>query len=432
MKQFPKDFFWGAATSAHQVEGNNVNNWSQWERENAGRLAKEAKDKWQDWQKEKFPEMFNPENYISGRACDHYNRYEEDFDLAQSSGHNAHRFSIEWSRIEPEEGKFNEKEIEHYRKVILALRKRNIEPFATLWHWTNPLWLEEKGGCESKKFPFFFSRYAQYVVKNLGESVKFWITLNEPTSVIAASYCIGNWPPQKKNLIVAWKLYGNFARAHIEAYKIIRLISKDARVGFANALHSFEPYRKNSWLDKLSVAVGLYFVNKRMLNLTKGYNDFLTVQYYFHNRFKFPRKIRLGDKPVNDLNWEIYPEGLYHVLKWLKEYNLPIYVTENGLADADEKRADFIKNHLQWIKKAIDEGADVRGYFYWSLMDNFEWDKGFWPRFGLVEIDYQTLERKPRKSFYAYEEIIKNNGLITNVIPSARPPARQEAEESKS
>lgn len=413
--KLPKDFLWGAATSSHQVEGNNRNNWSEWEKKNAKRLADEARTKWSDWQKEKFPEMFNPENYISGRACDHYNRYEEDFDLVKEGGHNAHRFSIEWSRIEPEEGKFNEAEIEHYRKAISALQERNIEPFVTLWHWTNPLWLEKRGGCASRKFPYYFSRYAKFVAKNLKDQIKFWVTLNEPTSVIAASYTIGIWPPQKNNLFIAWRLFNNFAKAHTQGYEAIHEISKNAQVGFANVLHSFEAYRESSWMDHLMKKAGIYIANKKFFKMTLGFNDFLAVQYYFHNRFRFPKKIRLGDKPVSDLNWEIFPRGIYYILRWIKKYNLPIYITENGLADAaDEKRTQFIKEHLFWIKQAMKEGADVRGYFYWSLLDNFEWDKGFWPRFGLVEIDYKTLERKPRKSFYVYKEIIKNNGLNTN------------------
>lgn len=410
--QFPRGFLWGAATSSHQVEGGNFNNWSEWEKKNAERLAKEAGKKWQDWQQKRFPEMFDPQNYISGRACDHYNRFEEDFDLAKAGGHNAHRFSIEWSRIEPEEGKFDVKEIEHYRQVILALRKRNIEPFVTLWHWTNPVWLEKKGGCESKNFAFYFARYAKYAAENLKDQVDFWITLNEPTSVIAVSYATGIWPPQKRNPLIAWKLFKNFSKAHIQGYKAIHEVSKEAKVGFANVLHSFEAYRENSWLDHLMKKIGIYISNKKLLKMTLGFNDFLTVQYYFHNRFKFPRKIRLDDKPVSDLNWEIYPQGIYFILKWLKKYNLPIYITENGLADADNtRREEFIREHLFWVQKAIQEEVDVRGYFYWSLLDNFEWDKGFWPRFGLIEIDYKTLERKPRKSFYAYRKIIKNNGL---------------------
>ncbi len=408
--QFPKSFLWGAATSAHQVEGGTMNNWSEWEQASAGRLAEEAKMKWDLWQQEKFPEMFESENYVSSKACDHYNRFREDFDLAKNLGHNAHRFSIEWSRIEPEEGKFDEREIEHYRQVIRAIKERGMEPFVTLWHWTNPLWLEAKGGCESFEFAKYFVQYAEYVVSQLGDEVKYWITLNEPTSVIASGYVSGNWPPQKKNYFSAFKLYSVFSKAHRNAYDRIHEIVPDAKVGFANILHSFEAYSEKSLLDWLMVKVGRYIINKRILNLTRGKNDFLTVQYYFHNRFKFPKKVHLHDKQETDLGWEIFPEGIYHIIKRLKKYNLPIYITENGLADKDDsKRVAFIKDHLKWIHKSIEEGADVRGYFYWSLLDNFEWDKGFWPRFGLVKVDYQTLERTVRSSALEYKKICESN-----------------------
>lgn len=406
--RFPDSFLWGAATSAHQVEGGNRNDWSEWEKKNAEKLSEEAKNKWEKWQQEKFPEMFKSENYISGRACDHYNRYETDLDIARELSHNAHRFSIEWSRIEPEEGKFDDQEIEHYQKVIQAIKNRGMEPFVTLWHWTIPLWLEKKGGCENRKFPEYFSKYSKYVAQKLGKEVKFWITLNEPTSIIASSYITGVWPPQKKSFWKAWKLYKIFAKAHVEAYKNIHKIDENSQVGFANILHSFEPYRRRWFLDELMVRMGKYLTNRRMINLTEGYNDFLTVQYYFHNRFRFPKKVRSENLPVSDMNWEIFPHGIYRIIKKLKEHNLPIYVTENGLADADDsKRWSFIFHHLWEIRQAIKDGADVRGYFYWSLLDNFEWDKGFWPRFGLVEVDYKTMERKIRPSAWEYAKICK-------------------------
>lgn len=389
------------------MEGGNVNDWTEWEHKNAKRLAEEAGGKWLSWQQKKFPEMFHWENYVSGRTCDHYNRFKEDFDLAKVGGHNAHRFSIEWSRIEPEEGKFDSGAIGHYHSVIRALKERGLEPFVTLWHWTLPLWLEQKGGVASKEFPFYFCRYVEKIVSCYKEDVKFWITLNEPTSVIACGYLIGVWPPGKRNFFLANRVYKILAKAHNLAYERIHNLSSDCCVGFANVIHSFKPYRKNNLLDKIAVFLGKYFANERMLRLTKEHNDFLTAQYYFHNRLKFPKKVRLGDKSVSDLNWEIYPEGIYDVLCDLKKYGKPIYITENGLADAtDRQREKFIEDHLFWVHKAIQEGVDVRGYFHWSLMDNFEWDKGFWPRFGLVKVDYKTLERIPRKSFYYYRDFI--------------------------
>lgn len=410
--KFPEGFLWGAATSAHQVEGGTKNDWTAWEKKNANRLASEAKSKWAHWQQQKFPEMFDPQNYISGRACDHYSRFEEDLDIAQSLGHNAHRFSIEWSRIEPQEGKFDEKEIEHYRKVLKAIRVRGMEPFVTLWHWTLPVWLSKKGGALNKEFPIYFEKYTQRIIEELRGEVHFWITLNEPTSVTGASYGNGVWPPQKKNPLLALKVFKNLSKAHVLAYQKIHEISKSAHVGFVNILNYIEPNDKKSVLDKLSVKIGNYFSNKKFFNLTVGYNDFLAFDYYFHHRIKFPCFRKNENKELTDLGWEIYPEGIYHILKDLKKYNLPIYLTENGIADVeDAKRKKFIKDHLCWIHKAIQENVDVHGYLYWSLLDNFEWDKGFWPRFGLVEVDYKTMERKVRPSAWEYAKICKNNSL---------------------
>ncbi len=411
--KFPEGFLWGAATSAHQVEGDNHNDWSEWEKTSLKLKVQSAKLRnWPNFILENYPNPLQTENYISGRACDHYNRYEEDFDIAKSLGHNAHRFSIEWSRVEPKEGKFDEKEIEHYRQVIKALRVRGIEPFVTLWHWTNPVWLAKIGGPESKKFPFYFARYAKFVVENLKDSVQFWITLNEPTSVIGAAYTAGIWPPQKKNPLAALRVFRQLSNAHNQAFNGIHKISKNAKVGFANVLNFVEPFNKNSILDNLLVKIANYFSNKKFLNLTKNRHDFLAAQYYFHRRIKFPGKTKNENKEISDMGWEIYPEGIYHILRDLKKYNKPIYITENGLADAkDEKREKFIKEHLFWVHQAIKDGVDVRGYLYWSLLDNFEWDKGFWPRFGLVEVNYETMERKIRPSAEVYADICKNNKL---------------------
>lgn len=414
--KFPEGFLWGASTSAHQVEGGTKNQWTEWEKENAKRLAEEAKTYWQPWQQERFPEMFESRNYVSGSACDHYNRYAEDFDIAKNLNNNAHRFGIEWSRIEPEEGKFDEKEVEHYRQVIHALKERGMEPFVCLWHWTNPVWLEEKGGCESSEFPKYFARYAKLMAEKLGDGVGFWLTINEPMSVIANCYMQGNWPPQKKNPISAYRALKILSRAHKEAYKEIHAVNDGAKVGFAHICMYFDPRNKKSLLDKLAVKVAEYFSNKKFINLTRGHNDFLALQYYFHNRISFFGGIDNRNESVTDLGWEIYQEGIYHLLKWMNSYGLPIYVTENGLADRDDKkRMAFIEDGLKWIHRAIEEGVPVKGYFHWSLLDNFEWDKGFWPRFGLVEIDYATMGRKVRKSALEYAEICRKNGLETDI-----------------
>ncbi len=378
--KFPKGFYWGAATSAYQVEGG-INNC--------------------DWAKV-FP---------AGLACDHYNRYEEDFDIAKSLGHNAHRFSIEWSRIEPEERKFNEKEIEHYRNVIKALRARGIEPFVTLWHWTLPYWVAEKGGWEKRKTIKYFLRYAEKIVKELGDDVKFWITLNEPEIFSGNSYLKGIWPPQKKNLISYLFVMRNLIKAHQKSYKIIKKINPAAQAGIAKNNIYFEAYKNriaNRFLKKfIDWWWNFYFLNK-----IKNQQDFIGLNHYFHNRINYGFN-KNENKMVSDMGWELYPEAIYYVLKDLKKYNKPIYITENGLADAaDKNREWFIKESLKNIHQATQEGVDVRGYLYWSLLDNFEWDKGFWPRFGLVEINYQTMERKIRSSAYEYAKICKNNGFV--------------------
>lgn len=394
--KFPLNFYWGAATSAHQVEGNNNNDWTEWEKANAQRLAQEAPHKWQKWQQEKFPEMFEPSNYISGRACDHYHRYEQDFDIAKSLGQNAHRFSIEWSRIEPKEGKFNQAEIEHYRQVILALRQRDLEPFVVLYHWTLPIWLAKKGGWLNPKAPYYFDRYVKIAAENFFEQVNFWLTVNEPDVYISHSYLKGVWPPQEKSIFKYFKVLNNLAKAHQMAFQSLHLIDLNCQVGIA----------KNNIYFK-NIPLARYFWNDYFLKKIKDQQDFIGLNYYFCRCF--PKKKNLS---ISDLSWQIEPQGIYYVLKALKKYNKPIYITENGLADAkDEKRAKFIKEHLYWVHQAIQEGIDVRGYFYWSLLDNFEWDKGFWPRFGLVEVDYKTMERRIRPSAWEYAKICKSNAM---------------------
>lgn len=411
---FPDHFLWGAATSSHQVEGGTCNDWSEWEKQNALRLAKEAPNRFghlRHWNSIQA-EAQQPENYISGSACEHYQRFREDFDLAHSLGHNAHRFSLEWSRIEPAEGKFDDAAIEHYREVLLALHERQLEPFVTLWHWTLPLWLKERGGAESAAFPEYFERYVRYVFSRLRGLATYWITINEPTSIIGAAYLRDNWPPQRNSLWAALKVYRRLAKAHRKAFHALHELSPTVQVGFANMLHSFETYRRNSWLDELGIGVAKLFTNRLMLYLTRGHHDFLTIQYYFHDRIKFVRPVHPTDALRNDLGWEIYPKGIYNIISYLRTYHLPIYITENGLADAaDSRRGKFIRDHLTWVHRAIEEGADVRGYFHWSLLDNFEWDKGYWPRFGLVHVDCATQKRTVRPSAQLYAEIIRANAL---------------------
>ncbi|MBZ9572296.1 glycoside hydrolase family 1 protein [Patescibacteria group bacterium] len=399
--KFPQNFLWATATSAYQVEGGIENS---------------------DWSKD-FP---------AGRACDHYNLYEKDFDLIKKLNQNAYRFSIEWSRVEPREGKFNKKEIEHYKKVLFALRERNIKTMVTLHHFTNPLWLARIGGWTNSKIIFHFSRFAKRVFDEYRDLVDFWITINEPLVYTSLSYWEGRWPPfgllpkgeprpkggppKKKNPILFLKVVRNQIACHKKVYEVFHKSKRNIRMGIAKNNNYFQPFNPKSPLDIFNAIIYRYFWSYFFLNRIKNHLDFIGLNYYSRERvgISFPNKSR-GEIKLSDIGWQIYPQGIYHVLKELKKYNLPIYITENGLADAEDRlRKDFIRDHLYWIHRAISEGIDVRGYFHWSLMDNFEWEKGFEPKFGLIEIDYRTLERKPRPSAFYYAQICKQNTLILN------------------
>jgi len=408
--EFPKGFLWGAATSAHQVEGNNHNDWTEWERENAERLSKESGSK------------YPPENYISGRACDHYNRFREDFDIAKSLNHNVHRFSIEWSRVEPEEGRWDEKEIEHYREVISTLRERQLEPFITLWHWTLPVWVAKQGGWANKKTVGDFARYVNKLVRSEGfVDVKFWIPINEPGTYVGLGYVQGVEPPGIKSLSIGNKAFKNLMQAQREVYKVIHKKLPEAEVGVSHFFTYFMAYKNRPW-DYLLVMILDYISNWRFLKFAKNSYDFIGLQYYWPEFINFKLggqwgfiKRRAYPGWISDTGFSIYPEGIYWLLRKIsKKYKKTIYISENGVADArDIHREKFIKEHLKWAHKAISEGVDVRGYFYWSLLDNFEMPRtsGFWPRFGLVEVDYKTMERRIRQSAYYYAKIIKENAL---------------------
>lgn len=385
--KFPKNFLWGAAVSAYQVEGGIENC---------------------DWSEE----------FSAGSACDYYNRYEKYFDLAKELNQNIHRFSLEWSRIQPSEEKFDRNEIDHYRKVLLALKKRKIKSMVTIWHYTLPLWLSRKGGWQNSKAVEYFQQYAEFVVEELDDLVDFWITLNEPLVYMSLAYIIGRFPPRKRNILSAAPVFFNFINAHKKAYLAIHDFNKKARVGIAENYSFSDAYNKKSFLNNKAVFIWDFLSNRLFLELTKNHHDYLGVNYYFHNRIKIspslfsPIEIRNENKKVSDMGWEIFPEGIYHTIMGLKKYGLPIYITENGIADAaDKRRAKFIVDHLKWTHKAIEEGADVRGYMHWSLLDNFEWDSGFAKRFGLIEVNHKTMETRIRPSALEYAKICKENAI---------------------
>jgi len=410
--KFPHNFLFGAATASHQVEGYGNNDWTEWEKENAERLAKEAKKRsfnggWPDYILDSYPSPLDPQNYISGKACDSYNRFREDFDIAKQIGHNAHRLSLSWSKIEPQEGVFDEKEIKHYQEKIAALRERGMEPFVTLYHWPVPLWFCEKGGWDASDALENFGKYVEAVTKALNHHITYWLIINEPEVYVFNGYFRGHWPPMKKSFWKTIKVYRALAKAHCAAYRIIKNFNPSAQVGSAKNNNHFKSLGGPvNWMLKFFADK---FWNDAWFWLTRGCYDFIGLNYYFHSSIDWGFN-KNQNKVMSDVGWEIDPRGLYHVLKDLNKYNKPIFITENGVADIrDVYRADFIEQHLMWTQKAIEDGVPVQGYFYWTLLDNFEWSKGFWPRFGLVEIDYKTLERKIRPSAWKYKKIIENS-----------------------
>ena len=328
----------------------------------------------------------------SGRASDHWHRYKEDFAIARKLGHNAHRLSLEWSRIEPRKGKWNKPALAHYREVLQELRCQGLASFVTLHHFTNPQWFAQAGGWASARSPELFKRYASTVVNHLGDLVDFWVTINEPMVYATQSYWHRRWPPQKHNMLAMWRVIRHLARAHRGAYRIIHRRFDEASVGIAKHAIAYSPGRGSAE----------WWFNHYFYTLTRGTHDYLGINYYFSSNWE------KWNGPTSDLGWPINPEGLTAVLLHMKRYGLPIYITENGLADAeDTQRADFICSHLRAVEKAQAQGVQVRGYLHWSLLDNFEWADGFNPRFGLVAVDYDTMKRTVRPSAYVYKAIIE-------------------------
>jgi len=403
--KFPNNFFWGVSTSAYQIEGNIVNDWSEWEKSEARIRALK-----QDGKK--------PEDYICGLACDSYNRYEEDIELVKKLTCRAYRFSIEWSRIEPEPGKYDNQAVDHYRQQIKKLRENNIEPFVTLWHFTNPLWVSILGGWENKETISYFLKYVEKIISELGDKVNFWLTLNEPETYSGLSYVAGVFPPQVKNLYRANQVFKNLTLAHKLAYQRLKNKVPQACVGLSHYANYHTAYG-DRLINRALVKLLDYIRWQRFLYASDKYQDFIGLQYYHHDRVNFKlggrfivAECRNANDCVSDLGWEIYPEGIYHLLKYFFRFKKPIYITENGIADRqDVQRAKFINDHLYYVHKAVTEGVDVRGYFYWSLIDNFEWQHGWKPKFGLYAVDRKTFKRTARPSAKDYSVICQNNAI---------------------
>ncbi|MEL7656933.1 MAG: glycoside hydrolase family 1 protein [Bacillota bacterium] len=425
--KLPQDFMFGTATASVQIEGGDTNN-------NWFRFCEEGKTK-------------DKSHCIV--AADHWNRYEEDIRLMTELNQQTYRMSIEWSRIEPSRGVYNEEAIHHYRDELQLLLKNHIRPLITIHHVTNPLWFEDMGGWANPDSIAIFKSFAEKAVLSFGDLVSDWVTINEPNVYLEGAYAGANFPPQEPSLKKYFRGARNMILAHIEVYRMIHRIRKEKNfdgktlVGVAHHVRVFDPADDNPsarfacnlanysfhkiFFEGMTNGKVMFPIGTGSYPLGKGkYSDFIGINYYTRDIVKFtwdPTRlfgeftVNKGAK-LNDMGWEIYPEGLYRLCKeyWLK-YQLPVFILENGICDHEDKqRAKFIYDHFEMIKKLLDEGVPVERYYHWSLIDNFEWDEGLTPRFGLIEVDYETQKRTIRKSGYFYGELTKNKGITEEML----------------
>ena len=405
-KRFPDGFLWGTASAAHQVEGDNRNNdWSLFERQ-PGRISN---------------------GDTSEVACDHYHRYREDFALLRELNQNAHRLSIEWSRIEPTEGEFDSRQIRHYRDVLGELREQGIEPMVTLHHFTSPLWFARKGGWAAAGSARAFMPFVHRIVEELGDLVQTWCTINEPSIYAANGWITGEFPPGRHgDLAAVYRVTGNMRRAHELAYVAIKQRWPDSRVGLSHHKFLFlpaTPRRVDRWAAQTAqMVVDRWPVGPGQLRrIVEATADFVGIAHYWAQccafapglaKEQFIRRFNVPGAPVSDMGWSVDPTWMRQVLNELKGLGKPVYITENGLASNDDEwRQRYLTEVLDNVLLAIDDGVDVRGYFHWTNMDNFEWARGYSMRFGLIAVDRKTLERTVKPSGLLYSRIARANAL---------------------
>jgi beta-glucosidase len=426
---FPPGFRWGVATASHQCEGGTTNNqWYAWEQ--AGHIK--------------------TGDHV-GLACNWWLNAEADFDRAQAMGLNALRLSLEWSRIEPQPGKWDAQAIARYRQILRALHARGLEPLVTLHHFTHPIWFEQRGAFLVPDAVDLFAVYAERVVQELGDLCDFWCTINEPNIVAILGYQIGDFPPGRRGDVRATvRAQATMARAHAAAYHAIHRVQPGARVGWAQHYYIFDPARPEHPLDRLVARVQDEAFNEFFprvistgatpllvrgwagdLRAVRGAYDFVGINCYardlvrfdmhiptelFGRRFSLPT-VPQGDTGTGHLYGEMYPAGIRRIVNRLRPTGKPLYITENGIADrADRLRPWVIVEAARAMHAAIATGADVRGYYHWSLVDNFEWAEGWGLRFGLIALDPTSQGRTPRRSADLYAAIARANALTPEMI----------------
>ena len=422
----PKNFLWGTAISEYQVSGAlgcPNSNWAEWE---------------------VIPRNSTPHiahGQLSGAACDFKNHYREYIEIMKQLQINAFRFSVEWSNIEPQEGIFSERGIDFYEEFCDALLEAHITPMITLHHFTDPLWFAEKGGFEKEENIAYFVRFSQKVFERLGNKVELWVTINEPTIYMFQGYLRGVFPPGKINPVTAITVIRNLLKAHTRTYRTLKQMpnGKIAQIGIVHQYLMFYPYSSWNLLERIPGLMFNYILNTAVLNFLKTgifkinipilFNceyqapkdqnilDFIGLNYYSRvivkSQLSFTEPIIPScypDEIMTDMPYAMYPQGLYDAIAKMSELNVPIYITENGIPDEkDDRRETFIKEYLASMGKAIKDGYDVRGYFYWSLMDNFEWDEGYIKKFGLCQVDFVTKTAKIRDGALCYPQIIQQS-----------------------
>ncbi len=428
----PRGFLLGTSTASHQIEGGNENDWSAWER---GR----------------FPDgrPHIRDESVSGAATDSWNRFEEDARLMRVLGSNAYRFSVEWSRLQPTADSWDEEALARYRHQARTLREQGITPLVTLYHFTLPQWVAEAGGWENPATLEAFEAYAARVAEALGGEVDFWCTVNEPNVLAVLGYLDGVWPPGKKDAKAMTEVLAHLIEAHARAARQLRARDTwDAdgdghatRVGLAHHVRVFQAASGSS-TDMAVAGLTDAFFNEsvpealrtgvirlsvpgqasleRPVEGLKGSIDYFGLNYYTRDFVRqdwsasLSRKSVPAGHPTSDLGWELYPEGLYLMLQRYAAFGLPLYVTENGLADhSGEARPYFLQSHLYAVEQARRDGADVRGYFHWSLLDNFEWAEGYEPKFGLFAVDLASPQktRTPTPAVGTFQDIARRLGL---------------------
>lgn len=421
---FPRGFLWGTATAAHQVEGNCTNNnWYAWEQQ-PGRILHEHK---------------------STPGCDWWGgRWRDDLERAAEGHQNAHRFSIEWSRVQPTPDKWDESALDRYREMARFLTERGLTPLVTLHHFSDPLWFSEKGGWENSAAAELFVPFVRKVVEALTEYVNLWVPINEPNVLATGGYLEGVFPPGKRDSRLLMRVLANLARAHAAAYRAIHEVQPQARAGAAINVRSFIPTNPASPFDRLAAGLQSKMFNDFFPRAfaegalhypawsvkapeLKGSQDFIGVNYYTqdcvsfdltHAAEMFGRRFYAQDALLSETGFLAHrPQGMAWALQWANRFKLPILITENGVEDSqDTLRPRYLVEHLHQVWRAVNANIPVKGYFHWSLVDNFEWERGWTQRFGLWELDTETLARRKRPSADLYAEICRENGISSEMV----------------